>query len=155
MIFIEIYQDQTYFQRALDGNTFKITKLLFEKPTSYQSGQYEPEELHKPVIFTIKTDLGDEETIHLDLGYIDYNTYRRSLNTDTDEKEVYLKRFVLCSDNDRIVYNYSSPIEKCYDKYALKNLEEDLLKRTDYIHQRIVKEIESNYKIQKIEEQFK
>lgn len=150
MIFIEIKQDQTYFQRALDGNTFKITKLLFEKPTSYQSGQYEPEELHKPVILTIKTDLGDEETIHLDLGY---STYRRSL--DTDEKIVYLKRFVLCSDNDRIVYNYSSPIEKCYDKNALKNLEEDLLKRTEYIHQRIVKEIESNYKIQKIEEQFK
>lgn len=155
MIFIEIKQDQTYYQRALDGNTFKITKLLFEKPTSYQSGQYEPLEVHREVTFTIKTDLGDEENIHLDLGYMEYNTYRKALNTDIDDKIVYLKSFVLCSDNDSIVYNYSSPMEKCYDKNALKKLEEDLLKRTEYIHQRIVKEIETSYKIQKIEEQFK
>ena len=150
MIFIEINQDQTYYQRALDGNTFKITKLLFEKPTSYQSGQYEPLEFHREVTFTIKTDLGDEETIHLDLGYTDYSTYRKALNTDTDDKTVYLKRFVLCSDNDSIVYDGMNQ-----NMNALKNLEEDLLKRTDYIHQRIMKEIESSYKIQKIEEQFK
>lgn len=151
MIFIEIKQDQTYFQRALDGNTFKITKLLFEKPTSYQSGQYEPLEVHREVTFTIKTDTGDEENIHLDLGYTDYNAYRKALNTDTDVKTVYLKRFVLCSDNDSIVYVYGMN----QNMTDLRNLEEDLLKRTDYIHQRIMKEIESNYKIQKIEEQFK
>lgn len=150
MIFIEIYQDQTYFQKALDGNTFKITKLLFEKPTSYQSGQYEPLECHREVTFTIKTDTNDEENIHLDLGYMDYSTYRKSLNTDTDERTVYLKRFVLCSDNDSIVYDGMNQ-----NMNALENLEKDLLKRTDYIHQRIMKEIESSYKIQKIEEQFK
>ena len=86
MIFIEIYQDQTYFQRALDGNTFKITKLLFEKPTSYQSGQYEPLECHRKITFTIKTDTNDEENIHLDLGYMDYSTYRKTLNTQNSEK---------------------------------------------------------------------
>jgi hypothetical protein len=150
MIFIEIYQDQTYFQRALDGNTFKITKLLFEKPTRYQSGQYEPLECHREVTFTIKTDTNDEENIHLDLGYMDYSTYRKTLNTDTEDKIVYLKRFVLCSDNDSIVYDGMNQ-----NMNALENLEKDLLKRTDYIHQRIMKEIESSYKIQKIEEQFK
>ena len=151
MIFIEINHDQKYFQRALEGNTFKITKLLFEKPTSYQSGQYEPLEVHREVSFTIKTDLGDEETFHLDLGYTDYNSYRKALNTDTEDKMVYLKRFALCSNNDSIVYEYG--MNK--NITALKNLEEDLLKRTDYIHQRIMKEIESSFKIQKIEEQFK
>lgn len=151
MIFIEINQDQSHYQRALDGNTFKITKLLFEKPTSYQSGQYEPLEVHQEVTFTIKTDMNVEENIHLDLGYIDYNSYRKALNTDTEDKMVYLKRFVLCSNNDSIVYEYGMN----QNITALKNLEEELLKRTDYIHQRIMKEIESNYKIQKIEEQFK
>ena len=151
MIFIEIHQDQTYFQRALDGNTFKITKLLFERPTSYQSGQYEPMEFHREVTFTIKTDTNDEENIHLDLGYTDYSTYRKALNTDTDDKTVYLKRFVLCSDNDSIVYEYGMDNKTI----ALKNLEENLLKRTEYIHQRIVKEIDTSYKIQKIEGQFK
>lgn len=151
MIFIEINQDQSHYQRALDGNTFKITKLLFEKPTSYQSGQYEPLEVHQEVTFTIKTDMNVEENIHLDFGYIDYNAYRKSLNTDTEDKIVYLKRFVLCSNNDSIVYEYG--MNK--NITALKNLQEELLKRADYIHQRIMKEIESNYKIQKIEEQFK
>lgn len=151
MIFIEINQDQSHYQRALDGNTFKITKLLFDKPTSYQSGQYEPLEVHREVTFTIKTDMNVEENIHLDLGYTDYNAYRKALNTDTDDKTVYLKRFVLCCNNDSIVYEYGMN----QNLIALKNLEEELLKRTDYIHQRIMKEIESSYKIQKIEEQFK
>ena len=129
MIFIEINQDKTYFQRALDGNTFKITKLKFEKPTSYQTGQYEPMEFHKQVSFTIKTDI----------------------NTDTEDKIVYLISFVICSDNDSIVYDYYSN----QNLNALKKLEEELLKRTEYIHQRIVKEIKNSHKIQKIEDQFK
>lgn len=155
MIYIEIHEDEGLFQQVLEGSTFKITKLNFDKETYYQPAQYEPCEHHKPVLFEIKTDLGETARISIDLGYKELRSIRPFGSSKVEDKSFFLSYLAIIGDEDKLICTTWDDNKHETDNLATERFGKELLKRTRYINERVRKEFKSYFKELKMEEDFK
>ncbi len=151
MIYIEKHTGEELYQQVLEGSTFKIIKLHFEKEyceeTFNQHFDYTEETYHKPVTFEIKTDLNEVVEFRLNLGFRSQKEYGYA----EPRRIPLLNYFVLIGDNDKLVVNTYDPEKGDYILGALEDFAKELQKRTEYIHELAKKTFLKEMKMKEIE----